>query len=101
MEDPFQAVAELTESLMVSVASGPEFVVVALGPRRLDHRAESPLVGIAHPAIPGTASQHNRAVPRGLGDRLRADVVLARLGVGETSPIITELAQHPGTEDRP
>ena len=65
-------------------------------------RAEGPLVaGVAQAAVAGEAGQHDAAATGGLGDRRRAGVVLARLGAREASPVITELAQHPGAEDRP
>jgi hypothetical protein len=47
------------------------------------------------------AREHDAGLSRGLGDRRRAGVVFARLGVGVAVRVIPELAQHPSAEDRP
>ncbi len=85
----------------MGLAAGSQLVVVAPGSRRMDERAKGALIaGVAEAPVPGKAGRDHPAA-RGFGHRCRAGVVLARPGSGETGPVITQLAQHPGTKDRP
>src|SRR5690606_16971992 len=102
MEDADPAVGELAEGLAVALVPGSELVVVGAGAGGGGERAERPLLeGVGEASGSGVAGHHDEGAARGSGDRGAAGEVLARLGGGEAGSVITELAQHPGAEDRP
>src|SRR5215471_5167714 len=100
VQDADEPVGELAQGRLVADVSGSERVVVGAGAGGSFQRAEGPLLnGVTQAGVAGVAGQHEFLSSRGTRDGRGAGVVLARFGVGEAGAVISELGQHPGTED--
>ena len=67
VKDAHPAVGQLAGGLVVSLASGPELVVVVPCTRRAGERAKGPPIeGIAQPSVSGKAGEDHPAAPEAL-----------------------------------
>src|SRR3954471_20084345 len=101
VQDAHESVGELPQSSIVTGAAGSVPVVVSACAGRATERAER--LGqqrVDEPIVVHEPGQRDLLPARGPGDRGGPGVILASLGRGIAVGIVTELGEHPGTENR-
>jgi len=90
VQDADEAIAKLADGLAMALAAAAELVVVGAGSGRVGAGAGRSLVArVGEVSVPCMARRGREVATRCLGGRRRGGVVLARLGAGEPSSVMT------------
>lgn len=101
MQDADEAVGDLAQHGVVVEPAGALSVVVGARPGRgLQRRLCLQHEGVDEPVVVHVSGGDELPFARGAGDRAGAGIVLAVLCGDVAGGVVTELGEHPGTEDR-